>query len=428
MHVARPLVALIATAVIVVIGAPVVTGRSPDALWATVTSAFSGLLENTARPPGQASQASTPAVAPATPPPSVTVSQPLRREIVEWDEVTGRFEAQETVDLRARVSGYLQDVMFKDGQDVAKGDTLFLIDQRPYERALAQAKAELEQARTKIGNASLDVERGRALLGRKILSEKTFDDRESLQRDAEALARIAEEKVKTAELDLSFTRITAPVSGRIGRALVTPGNYVTAGGSTGTSTLATIVSQDPIYLYFDVAESDMLKYKRMVTEGSASAARLGTRVEVALPDETGFPHVGQIDFLDNRLDAGTASLRVRAMLPNDKRIFTPGQFARARLQGSKAYTATLVPDSAIGADQVNRFVVVVGPDELPVRRTVKLGPLVDGLRVVRDGLNADEWIVTKGLTRVRPGQKIAPNREPLKVSQGAPATGATARP
>ena len=421
MHARTGLLGAAIAAIGVYLAAPAFTGRPWDAILADVSGHSRAMLENSARPP--ATQAPVPSAAPAA---IVTVSKPLRRQIVEWDEATGRFDAVETVDLRARVNGYLERVLFKDGQEVAKGDALFIIDARPYERALAQAQAELEQARTKIANASLDVERARPLVERKVVSGKVFDDRENLQREAEAAARVAEEKVKSAELDLSFTRMAAPVTGRIGRASVTPGNYVTAGGATGVTTLATIVSQDPIYLYFDITEADALKYKRLAERGAIPASQTGARVEAALPDEKGFPHAGLIDFLDNRLDSATGSQKARAVFENKTRLFTPGQFAKLRLQGSDAYTATLVPDEAIGADQGNRFVVVVGPDDMPVRKPVKLGPLAEGLRVVREGLDAEDWIVVKGLTRVRPGQKVAPKREPLNVSQEVvPAAGVT---
>lgn len=405
---------------------PQLSGKDWPSIVASIAASGGDMRENTLRPPSATSTApASPAQSPAGPPPQLTtvvVSQPLTRQIVEWDETTARFDAVEAVDLRARVNGYLQEVLFKDGQEVSKGDLLFLIDPRPYERALAQAQAELSQAQTRIANASLDVERARPLVERKVVSEKVFDDRENLQREAQAQARVAEEKVKAAELDLSFTRVTAPVSGQIGRASVTPGNYVTAGGSTGATTLASIVSQDPIYLYFDITESDALKYKRLAEGGAETAAKKGARVEAALPDEKGFPHTGIVDFLDNRLDPATGSLKARALFQNSKRLFTAGQFAKLRLQGSQAYAAILVPDEAVGADQASRFVVAVGSDDIPVRRKVTLGPLVDGLRVIREGLEAGEWIVTKGLTRVRPGQKVAVTREPLKVSETTPAS------
>jgi RND family efflux transporter MFP subunit len=409
------------------VAVPLLTGRSVQALVSDLVAGTRGLTETTIRQPTVA--------APKGPnaPAAVTVSQPVRREIVEWDQTTGRFDAVETVDIKARLNGYLQEVLFKDGQEVAKGDTLFVIDPRPAQNALALAQAELAQARTRIANADLDVERGRPLLQRRVLSEKVFDDRENVKREAESLARIAEAKVKTAELDLSFTRVAAPIGGRIGRSLVSPGNFVGGGGLGGTTTLATIVSQDPIYAYFDITEADALKYKRLADLGqtgadTGGAGKAGARVEAALPDETGFPHAGRIDFFDNRLDSATGSLRARAVFDNKARLFAPGQFIRLRLQGSVRAPAILVPDEAIGTDQGNRFVVIVGSDDTPVRKPVKLGPLVDGLRVVREGLTTDDWIVVKGLTRIRPGQKVAPKREPLKVSEGArPVTG-TASP
>jgi RND family efflux transporter MFP subunit len=357
------------------------------------------------------------------PPPAVTVSQPIVREIAEWDEYTGRFDAVETVDVRARVSGYLTDVHFKDGQDVTQGDLLFVIDPRPFERAVAMTRAELDQAEVRVKNASLDVERGRPLVGRGAISQKVFDDRENLLRDAQAATKVAEAKLRAAELDLAFTRITAPVSGRASRALVDVGNYV-SGGGTGSSTatsLTTIVSQDPIHIYFDVSENDAIKYRRLAQQGETGAGGLQAPVQVALPDEEGFPHEGRIDFLDNRLDAGTGTLRMRAVLDNKAGLFSPGMFARVRLRGSGLYAATMLPDEAIGTDQTSRFVYVVGEDAMPQRRSVKLGPLVDGLRVVRGGIVPTDWVVVSGQTRVRPGLAVAPKREPIKLSRTEPA-------
>ena len=207
----------------------------------------------------------------APPPPTVTVSKPLQREIIEWDEYTGRFEAVETVEIRARVSGYLTELHFKDGQAVKQGDLLFVLDARPFERTLEQAQAELLQAQTKVQNSNLDVVRGKPLLERRIISEKTFDDRESLMREALAGVKVAEAKVRTAELELSFTRITSPITGRISRTQVTAGNWVSAGGAANTTLLTTIVSQDPIYIYFDVNENNYIKYKRLAERGVGSA-------------------------------------------------------------------------------------------------------------------------------------------------------------
>jgi RND family efflux transporter MFP subunit len=361
----------------------------------------------------------------APPPPVVAVSQPAEREIVEWDEYTGRFDAVETVEVRARVSGHLTQVRFKDGQPVKRGDVLFEIDRRPFERALEQARAELFAATTKVENANLDIVRGRPLVERKIISDKTFDDRMSIVRDAQAAAKVAEAKVKSAELDLSFTGIDSPIDGRISRTLVTAGNWVSAGGAANSTLLTTIVSQDPIYIYFDVSENNYLKYKRLAERGVGSgAADVGAPVEVALPDERGFPHRARLDFLDNRLDQGTATLRARAVMANPAGFFSPGQFARVRLTGTAPYAAILLPDEAIGTDQTNKYVYVVAADGMVARRDIKLGPLHDGLRIVREGLSAGDWVVTRGLQRARPGQKVTPKREALSLSQAAGSAGA----
>ena len=361
---------------------------------------------------------------PAATPPVVSVSQPVQREIVEWDEYTGRFDATQTVEIRARVSGYLNEVRFKDGQEVKQGDLLFVIDPRPFERALEQARAELFAATTKVENANLDVTRGQPLIERKIISDKSFDDRMSLLRDAQASVKVAEAKVKSAELDLSFSTVTAPISGHIGRTLVTAGNWVSAGSVSGATLLTAIVTQDPIYIYFDVNENNYIKYKRLAERGlAAGAADVGAPVEVALPDERGFPHKGQLDFLDNRLDQGTGTLRARAVLANKAGLFSPGLFGRVRVTGTPSYAGLLLPDEAIGTDQTNKFVLVVDGDGTVERRNVKLGPLSDGLRVVRQGLAPGDWVVTRGLQRARPGGKVAPKRVVIEVSEAAQAAG-----
>jgi RND family efflux transporter MFP subunit len=350
-------------------------------------------------------------------PPTVAVSQPVQRDIVEWDEYTGRFDAVETVELRARVSGHLTEVRFKDGQLVKQGDLLFVIDPRPFERALEQARAELFAATTKVENANLDIVRGKPLVERKIISDKAFDDRMSIVRDAQAAVKVAEAKVKSAELDLSFTSMDSPITGRISRTLVTAGNWVSAGGTANATLLTTIVSKDPIYIYFDVSENNHIKYKRLAERGVGSgAADLGAPVEIGLPDERGFPHKARLDFLDNRLDQGTATLRARAVIANPAEFFSPGLFARVRVTGTAPYAAVLLPDEAIGTDQTNKFVYVVGEDGTVARRNLKLGPLYEGMRVVREGVTAEEWVIIRGLQRARPGGKVTPKREAPTLS------------
>jgi multidrug efflux system membrane fusion protein len=364
--------------------------------------------------PAQSNQAQPKGAPPA---PVVTVAKPLQREIVEWDEYTGRFDAVETVEVRARVSGYLTATHFRDGQMVKQGDLLYVIDPRPFERALEQASAELLQAQTKVQNASLDVERGKPLVERRIMSEKAFDDRANLVREAQAAVKVAEAKVKTAELDVLFTRITSPLTGRIGRSQVSVGNWVSGGGAANATLLTAIVSQDPIHIYFDVSENNYIKYKRLAERGvSSGAADLGASVEVALPDERGYPHKAKVDFLDNRLDQGTGTLRARAVMANKAGLFSPGLFARVRVTGSAPYTAVLLPDQAVGSDQTNKFVLTVGEDGAVARRAIVVGPLYQGLRVVREGLTGEEWVVTRGLQRARPGGKVNPKRETLTVS------------
>src|SRR5215467_10607071 len=384
----------------------------------TLFAAFALLALGSGCDQGNSTQAQLPQ---KSAPPTVAVSQPIAREIVEWDEYTGRFDAVETVEMRARVSGHLTEVLFKDGQRVKQGDLLFVIDRRPFERALEQAQAELFAANTKVENANLDIIRGRPLVERKIISDKTFDDRMSIVRDAQAAVKVAEAKVRSAELDLSFTRIDAPITGRISRTLVTAGNWISAGSVSGATLLTTIVSEDPIYIYFDVSENNYIKYRRLAERGvAAGAAEPGAPVEIELPDERGFPHRGRLEFLDNRLDQGTATLRARAVIANAAGLFSPGLFARVRVTGTAPYSAVLLPDEAIGADQTNKFIYAVGEDGTVTRRTVKLGPMHEGMRVVREGVAAKDWVIVRGLQRARPGGKVSPQRE-TPVLSGAPA-------
>ena len=413
--------ALVAAAALVIMGP--LRGRSIEETLNNLAGTLTAALPGSTGPASRATNA-------ALPPPEITVSQPVVRKTIEWDEYTGRFDAVEAVDVRARVSGYLTEVNFTDGQEVKAGDLLFQIDPRPFERALDQAKAQLNEASVRVSNSSLDVERGRPLLKSEAISRKTFDDRENLVREATAAVKVAEARVKTAELELSFCRITAPISGRISRTLVTRGNFVSGGGNdTGNTLLTTIVTQDPIYIYFDVSENNALKYQRLArASGMGPSGMVGAAVGVGLPDEQSFPHTGKLDFLENRLDAGTGTLRARAVVPNAEGLFSPGMFARVRLQGSPDYQALLLPDEAIGTDQATRFVYVVGNNDVPERRTVELGPLVEGLRVVRKGIGPDDWVVIRGQQRILPDQKIVPKRTPITVSDAHDGSATASKP
>lgn len=400
----------------------VATGSAPEGLSRLLEPALNVLALGPERGSSQTQRRGPPGGIPA-----VTVSKPITREVTEWDEYTGRLEATETVEVRARVAGYLDQVHFKDGQIVNKGDLLYSIDPRPFERTLDQARAEVAQARTKVDNSMKDVARGRPLVDRKFMSEKVFDDRENLKREAESALKVAEAKVRTTELDLSFTRITAPISGRISRSLITSGNYVTGGGGAQPTLLTTIVSQNPIHLYFDISEANAIKYRRLVMGGNtAVAGQQGSSVELALPDENGYPHRGSVDFTDNRLDASTGTLRVRAVVDNSSGLFAAGMFARVRVAGTMPYRAVLLPDAVFGTDQANKFALTVADDGTVQRRVVNLGPIIGNLRVVRSGVTADDWVIVNGLQRARPGQKAQPKREPLQVTEapngGSPVT------
>jgi RND family efflux transporter MFP subunit len=345
----------------------------------------------------------------AAPLPQVTVAPAISRKVTEFDTFTGRFEALERVEIRPRVSGYISSVNFSEGSEVKKGDVLFVIDPRPYAAERDKARAQLAQARSQLTLAKSERERATKLLGQHAISQEDYDTRTAGSEQAQANLEAAQAALDTAELNLSFTRVTAPISGRISRALITSGNFVT----NGQTELTTLVSLDPIYVSFDGDEQVYLKYSRLAREGSRDAR---SPVLVGLADESGYPHQGVMVFLDNALDPATGTIRGRALLDNHDRAFTPGLFARVRLMGSGQYDAVLINDSAVGTDQTVRYVLVVGAGNKVEYRPVQLGPVIDGLRVVRSGLNAGEAIVVNGLQRVRPGAEVAPQR----VAMGEP--------
>lgn len=341
----------------------------------------------------------------ALPPPVVSVVQPISREIIEWDEYIGRLEAPETVELRARVSGYLDKVHFKEGKEVKKGDLLFTIDRRPYQAEFDRADADYQRAANQAELAKNEAERAKRLIATKVIAEEDYDSKMKTYSSALAAARSAKATADLAKLNLEFTEIHAPIDGRISRALVTEGNLISSGaGGTGATLLTTIVSLDPLYLYGDADERAILKYIRLRKEGSRESARdKQIPAEMELADETGFPRKGYIDFLDNRIDPSTGTLRARAVFRNEDHSLSPGFFARIRIPGSGRYQALLIPDRAVGADQAQKFVYVVNGENKVEFRPVKVGGMSDGLRIVSAGLKSEDKIIVEGQIRVRPG-------------------------
>ncbi len=391
----------------------------------------------------------------AMPIPTVTVATPITKRTVQWDAYTGRLEAVNLVEIRARVSGYLQSIHFDEGQIVDVNDLLFVIDPRPFQAELNAAKATMQQSQSKLkqSEAMLDEAKARSLQAdaqlnltdmrfkrakqlnqRNASSQEEVDEREAeyLQAKADiegakagissaeaaiataqAEIELAKAGVETAELNLQYTQIRAPVAGRISRQAITQGNLI-AGGTPTSSTLTTIASIDPIYCVFDATEQDVLKYMRLDQSGERESSRVAKNpVYLGLVDEEGFPHQGHMDFVDNRFDTDTASMRARCVFRNEDQILLPGMFARIRIPGSAAHQTVLIPDSAVGTDQSSQYVF----DGLAKRRPVKLGPIVDGLRVVREGLTGTETIVIEGLLQTRTDSPVNTDEGTIEVTE-----------
>jgi RND family efflux transporter MFP subunit len=353
-------------------------------------------------------------------PPTVTVSAPLQKEIVEWDEFTGQFAAVDYVEIRARVSGYLTEIHFEDGQMVNQGDLLFVIDPRPYEATLAAARAQLGQASAQIDLAQRQLERSAELRKKDFEPASSYDQRVSELKVATASGEAAKAAIRLAELNVEFTRITAPVTGRISNHLVSIGNLVSGGEGSGTTLLTTIVSLDPIYFNFDMSEGDFLAYQRATEKGLMKSTRDNSvPVALHLTDEKGWPHEGKLNFVDNQVDRNSGTIRVRAVFPNPDLFLTPGQFGRIRIPGSEPYQAILVPDAAVVTDQSRKIVMTVRDDGTVEPRVVRPGPSYDNLRIIRAGLAATDRIVIDGLVRARPGAKVTP--QPGKIELQAQA-------
>ena len=333
--------------------------------------------------------------------PQVTVAPAVEKVVADWDEFSGHFEAINSVEVRPRVGGFIQRVAFVEGATVHQGDVLFVIDQRPYQAEVARAEAVLAQARTRNQLAGMEVERAKKLVSTQAISREELDARTSGQAEGDAAVRAAQAALQVARLNLEWTVVRAPISGRVGRAEITAGNVVQGGAPTPTL-LTTIVSLDPIYVYFDTDEQAYLKYF-----GQSGGGPNGRQVEVGLANENGFPHEGRLNFIDNRVDGSAGTIRARAVLSNPNRVFAPGLFARVRLLGGDRHLATLVRDAAIGTDQDRKFVLVLKADNTVEYRPVTLGRVVDGLRTVDSGLKPGEKVVINGMLRVRPGMKVA---------------------
>lgn len=406
------------------------------------------LLANCSRP----QQAGPP------PPPKVMVATPLQKEIREWDEYVGRVASIDEVEVRSQVTGFLQSVNFRDGQIVQKGELLFVIDQRPFLAALDQAKAgvleaegrmtqtkaqvtqaraQLTQSRANQTKTQLDLERFKPLARDQAITQQELDNAEQANLaakadveaatarietasaavvEAEAAIEAAKARVKTAELNLGFTRITSPIRGRASRRLVSVGNLI-SGGSSQATLLTTIVSLDPIHVYFEADERAYLKYVRMARDGDRPSSReVNNPVQIGLADEEGFPHRGQMDFVENRLDVNTSTIQGRARLANPDGSLTPGLFVRVRLLGSGLYDALLIPDAAVGSDQGQKFVFTVNKKQEAELRPLELGPIFEGLRVVRKGLSKNDLVVIAGLQRIRPGAKVTPEKSSITAT------------
>ena len=345
------------------------------------------------------------------PPPSVSVATVLTKDVHEWDEFTGRVSAVETVELRPRVSGYVERVAFHEGQEVHKGDLLFLIDQRRYQAALDEAQAALARARSEAHLAHTQDVRAQSLVQAQAISKEEFETRKAASAQGDAAVRAAEAAVAAARLDLQFTQVRSPIDGRAGRAMLTEGNLAQA----DSSVLTTVVSLDPVQVYFDTDEQTYLRYNAASHDGTRGAVR--NAVRVGLANETGYPHSGVVDFVDNQVDPNTGTIRARAVLRNPDRVFTPGLFARVQLEGSQEAKAMLVDDKALLTDQDRKYVYVLGPQNKAVRKDIVAGRVVDGLRIVESGLSPRDKVIVDGVQKVFfPGMPVSPNT----VAMGSP--------
>ncbi len=358
------------------------------------------------------------------PPPSVSAAPVLVKQVSQWDDFSGRVEAVESVELRPRVSGYIDKVNYVEGQEVKKGDVLFTIDARSYRAELDRATAELNRARTQAQVSRSEADRARRLSDQQAISTETWEQRRAVSEQALAQVQAAQAAVDAARLNMEFTQVRAPINGRAGRAMVTAGNLVTAGDSA--SVLTTLVSLDKVHVYFDADEGTFLRYAQMARKGERPSERDSELpVKVGLSGENGFPHEGKVDFLDNQVTRSTGTIRVRALLGNADRAFTPGLFARVQLLGSGQFQAMLIDEKAVLTDQDRKFVYVVDKDNKAQRRDIELGRNADGLRIVEQGLKAGDRVIVDGVQKVfmpgMPVQAKAVAMQPVAAPVAAPA-------
>lgn len=353
------------------------------------------------------------------PPPPVTVAPPLARQIVDWDEYAGHFEAVQAVEVRPRVSGYLLSVDFRDGDFVREGQVLFRIDPRPFQAELARARGDEAKARSDLALARREIDRAEALYKRKWLTRQDYDTKVAAVGSAAAALQAAQATVRSRALDVEFAQVRAPISGRVSDRKVDRGNLITGGEMGNATLLTTITSVDPIHFAFVGSESLYLKYQRLDRAGSRRSSRFAANpVEIRLQDDPGYSIRGRMDFVDNALDTGSGTIRGRAIIPNPDGFLTPGMFGRLRLLGSGAYTALLVPDSAVVTDQTRKLAMTVGRDRKVAPKVIELGPMVDGLRIVRSGLGPNDRVIIAGLQLARPGAPVTPR--PGRIVPTAP--------
>lgn len=359
---------------------------------------------------------------PAFPPPGVTVAPPTIKEVQEWDEFTGRIDAMETVEIRPRVSGNLETVNFRSGQKVKKGDLLFTLDARPFQAVLDKARAEVQRAQTKLELTKMEADRAEKLIQSHAISSEEADNKRMSFREANDALASAKAGEKAAALDVEFCTLRSPIDGRISRAMVTPGNYI-SGVAGFTTLLTTVVTADPVYVYADVDEATFLKYQRLSSAGTGThLTDKDTVAEMKLEGEDGYPHKGRIESFDNRIQGTTGSILVRAVFENKDDSLRPGAFVRMRLPAGPQYSGMLVTEAAIGTDQGRKYVLTVGRDNMTEYKAVEVGPLLGDKRVIRKGLAKEDSVIVNGLAKVRPGMPVVPMTATAAVGSSAGAT------